>query len=841
MAIPGITYRLEKQAALTHEEMDNNFRSVIYSGSIHDGGDTLHLHFDTAVEDKVVVPLNGGTGGLTITGNTDNRIVTATGTPGLLQGESNFTFDGDVLTIIGRVELDDNEKNIFIGGEAGDSITGAQYNLAVGFAAGKNLAGNENTALGVASLENAQQSARTVAIGHGSLNSLTTGNSNVSIGAGAGSNLTSGEGNTHLGSFAGPASATAESNKLYINNQASDTPLILGDFSTQQIEFSGGVTGSSFTGSFTGDGSGLTGLTVTQEWDGTRDGDAEITGSLIVSGSSVVVDLTDTLAVSGSIFSGSFVGDGSGLTGVQAETFPYTGSAIISGSLLVEDSTILSGSAEVSGSFTVQGPSDLNGIATVDTNIKIHNSNYSSTIGIGYETLENSNTSAVAVGYQAGKNAGGQQITAIGAQALQSGSCQSIGIGYRAGRLNTGLNTIAIGSFTLANSSTNPGSNNIALGSYALTITEEGSNNTALGHRALQTNCFGKYNTAVGACALRNARSQSDNITDYNVGIGSNAGGNLRDGKQNIYIGYCAGPATPNTDQSNKLYINNTSGDPLIGGDFNNNSVTISGSLLVSQSVVANNFIGDGSGLTNITPTDTVYGIGSGINSIKPVSASFNATVSGDFSIVGGGQDNTVGTCYSLIAGGRCNVIGSAANDSTIGGGRENCATGCLSTTGGGYLNIACEMATTIGGGRENEAKACYSTIGGGSFNLTSGTYSTIEGGNANTITGDISVIGGGQANVISQPYSGILGGNKNNVAHQYSFIVGTDISTTKACTTYVNNLFVTGSTTGNAIMQLSRRETTPASPEEGMIIASGSAGASKVYYYDGSSWNALF
>ena len=75
-------------------------------------------------------------------------------------------------------------------------------------------------------------------------------------------------------------------------------------------------------------------------------GDAVITGSLLVSGS--VVDFTDAIAISGSSFSGSFQGDGSGLTnisGISADPFPYTGSALISGSLEVTGSlSILSGS-----------------------------------------------------------------------------------------------------------------------------------------------------------------------------------------------------------------------------------------------------------------------------------------------------------------------------------------------------------------------------------------------------------------------------------------------------------------------------------------------------------------
>ena len=43
-----------------------------------------------------------------------------------------------------------------------------------------------------------------------------------------------------------------------------------------------------------------------------------------------------------------------------------------------------------------------------------------------------------------------------------------------------------------------------------------------------------------------------------------------------------------------------------------------------------------------------------------------------------------------------------------------------------------------------------------------------------------------------------------------------------------------------NDILQLAVRTTTP-TPVEGMIIASGSVGASTLYYYNGTSWNALF
>jgi hypothetical protein len=59
-----------------------------------------------------------------------------------------------------------------------------------------------------------------------------------------------------------------------------------------------------------------------------------------------------TLPFTGS-FTGSFKGDGTGLTGVTATAFPYTGNAVISGSLIITGSNALSitGSATVLGAF----------------------------------------------------------------------------------------------------------------------------------------------------------------------------------------------------------------------------------------------------------------------------------------------------------------------------------------------------------------------------------------------------------------------------------------------------------------------------------------------------------
>jgi len=582
MAIPGITYRLEQNTSLTHQQMDDNFRSVIYSSSIQENGDALYLHYDTNdLSDYNRVPL-GGTGNVTIYGQENNRILTSVGSNGEIQAESNFLFDGDVLTIAGRVSQDDGDNNVFIGLEAGDSISGTIRSVGIGYRSGKNLTGNNNISYGYGSLENALASSNTVAIGHNSLNSLSSGNSNTALGASAGLNLSSGAGNLYLGNAAGPSTATGQSDKLYINNFASDTPLVLGDFATGQITFSGGVTGSSFTGSFTGDGSGLTGLTVTDEWDGTRDGDASITGSLTVSGSDVIVDFTNVESISGSIFSGSFVGDGSGLTGITT-TSEWDGTR--------------DGDAEITGSFIVSGSSpviNLKGDTYIDDNIHIHNKNVTS-IGIGQNSLSSVGvgvTNAIAIGRCASYLATGKDSVTIGSRAGQRHGNYSVMIGSLTGVNHTGCYNTAVGTFAFQGNGA--GRYNTAAGTLSLANTSSGNHNTGLGHFAVRGVQTGNNNTGVGSNSLYALDGNNRNNTAIGAFSGFNAKGNC-----NVFIGQCAGPATYTTTVNNKLYINNLASDiPLIYGDFSTGQVTINSQL--SASIFSGSFVGDGSNLTGV-------------------------------------------------------------------------------------------------------------------------------------------------------------------------------------------------------------------------------------------------
>ena len=223
------------------------------------------------------------------------------------------------------------------------------------------------------------------------------------------------------------------------------------------------------------------------------------------------------------------------------------------------------------------------------------------------------------------------------------------------------------------------------------------------------------------------------------------------------------------------------------------------------------------------------------------------------------GSNNTNAGNKSTIAGGDYNTLGVTATCSFIGGGELNTGSACLTSIGGGCSNVADHRGATVGGGFNNSALGIYSTIGGGGGNVACLT-ATVAGGDSNEATGQSSFVGGGVSNDnggnfssilgggnncitnATSRYSAILGGCQNIIAayHTGSFIAGQHITSAASDTTYVNNLHITGSTSTHAVMQISRRETTPTGVE-GMIIASGSAGSSKLYYYNGTSWNALF
>ena len=174
------------------------------------------------------------------------------------------------------------------------------------------------------------------------------------------------------------------------------------------------------------------------------------------------------------------------------------------------------------------------------------------------------------------------------------------------GNPNSGVGSIAIGVSALANNvflddMFSTGVNNIAIGNSAMLNNTVGKNNIALGQQSLQNNSVGNDNISFGYGSLSQNYSGSENIAfgtntisqnqtgSYNIAIGSSAGFSPTSGSKNVYIGYNAGPLSSNPE-SDKLYIANASGTPLIGGDFATKTVTISGSLGVLGGITGSLF-----------------------------------------------------------------------------------------------------------------------------------------------------------------------------------------------------------------------------------------------------------
>jgi hypothetical protein len=112
---------------------------------------------------------------------------------------------------------------------------------------------------------------------------------------------------------------------------------------------------------------------------------------------------------------------------------------------------------------------------------------------------------------------------------------------------------------------------------------------------------------------------------------------------------------------------------------------------------------------------------------LQSASSAATQVASGDYSVIGGGRENTASGSYATVGGGWFNTASGYA--ATVGGGWQNTASGSYATVGGGVHNTASGDDATVGGGRSNTASGSYATVSGGAFNTASGTYSAIPGG----------------------------------------------------------------------------------------------------------------
>lgn len=147
------------------------------------------------------------------------------------------------------------DDNIFIGRQSGLYTTEGSRNIFVGYQAGvSNLTGIENVVIGHQAGYYNTTGTDNVFMGFKSGLHNTTAKYNVFLGSGAGSANRTGEGNTYIGFEAGRSNLAGSynvmigryagldemgSNKLYIDNSSTATPLIWGDFTENIVKISG--------------------------------------------------------------------------------------------------------------------------------------------------------------------------------------------------------------------------------------------------------------------------------------------------------------------------------------------------------------------------------------------------------------------------------------------------------------------------------------------------------------------------------------------------------------------------------------------------------------------------
>ncbi len=147
----------------------------------------------------------------------------------------------------------DGGDNAFMGTNSGQNNLGS-CNTFIGSSSGGNGTGSGsfNTYLGYLSGAYTSTGSYNVMLGDRAGYNLRGGNSNVSVGYRAGYQNQAGIGNVFIGNETG--FNETGSNKLYIDNSSTATPLIYGDFSSDALTVNGTLTS---TGNITGNGTSL--------------------------------------------------------------------------------------------------------------------------------------------------------------------------------------------------------------------------------------------------------------------------------------------------------------------------------------------------------------------------------------------------------------------------------------------------------------------------------------------------------------------------------------------------------------------------------------------------------
>ena len=472
-------------------------------------------------------------------------------------GALNSLTSGDSNTATGYRALYSNDQgisNTATGDSALYSNSEGGANTATGDAAlFSNSTGNGNTGNGFFALFSNTAGSNNTATGDSALFSNITGVSNVSVGvdanfynqtgsnntiigfqAGMGTAIHNKSGNVFLGYLAGYSEAG--SNKLYIENSNSTTPLIYGEFDNDLLEINGTLelangTSASSLKFYEPSGSG-TDYTIFQS----QAQAANVTYTLPAADGSA----GQLLATNGSgTLSWASDGGGTSVSDADANT-----------KIQVEENA---------NDDIIRF--DIGGTETwkmVGSRLEALNTGKSVFIGEGAGATDDlTDRRNVFLGYQSGyANTTGAHNVFSGYQSGLSNTTggENVFSGYYSGRRNTTGSDNVFSGLSSGYSNTT-GNRNVFSGRMSGILNTIGNDNVSIGYEANYYNVEGSSNTIVGHQAGRGTAEHNKS--------------------GNVFLGYQAGY---NEVGSNKLYIDNSStASPLIFGEFDNNRIVING------------------------------------------------------------------------------------------------------------------------------------------------------------------------------------------------------------------------------------------------------------------------
>jgi trimeric autotransporter adhesin len=165
---------------------------------------------------------------------------------GYLSGQMNTSDKNTFLGSSSGLNNSSGYSNTFIGTSAGESNQAGGYNVFLGRSAGANVSnGNWNTCIGTGAGANIKTGEKNVIIGSGAMGENLfagsgSGISNIVIGFEAGYSASNSSNNIFIGNQAGYTETGSQ--RLYIANSATATPLVFGEFDNSRVVINGNST-----------------------------------------------------------------------------------------------------------------------------------------------------------------------------------------------------------------------------------------------------------------------------------------------------------------------------------------------------------------------------------------------------------------------------------------------------------------------------------------------------------------------------------------------------------------------------------------------------------------------